>query len=559
MKKRSKILIGIVILVIVGVFLIGKGLINPILENSLDAYLKDKLKIKWASPTYRFSYEDLDIDILSERITFSNFRMSPRDEYREQVLRDTLSGEALRELFAKEITVQGVGLMNFLWDKTIEIEEIKVGAVTLDLLVPPKSKKKIKDSSDPKGAGIQGISLPGIKELSLGRFDLGEFEMYQIEKDTRDTLLTFNSSGGAMDGMSLKKSNGDDKSFFEPNLKDLVLRLDQQNLDLKKALYQASFSGLEYSYDSKDFEITGVSFKPREGREVFHQKAKYSYEIYDATLKSLFLEDFELDEFLNRGVVFIKKMSLDSLSLEIYRDKTKPFDTGRKVLLLNQKMVALNFPLRIGEIEIRDSYLKYTEQSEAGKAPLIIDFSDLTLNLKNLTSITDNLQGSEAIDIELGAKLDRSIPIGVKLNLPYHGNTFHVSGHTEGASSFASLNKTVLPAMGLKFTSGSLDGLRFNIAGTPWTLSGDLTLLYHGLKVELDKPDQTKRKTLSWAANTLLKSANPNKNGRTIVGNISFERVPYKGLGNFVWKGVESGLINSVNPLGDHTIIKHKK
>ncbi|MDM9631159.1 hypothetical protein [Robiginitalea aurantiaca] len=556
MKKKYKILFGIFLLVIALVFLLGKGMINPILENSLDAYLKDKLEVRWATPTYRFSYDQLDIDILSERITFRDFRMTPLEEYREVFYSDTLAGKALREIKADEITVKGVGLMNFLWDKNIQIDEIDINKVSFDLVVAPKSKKKVKKDTVPKGPAIEGIRLPGINKLSLGRFDLGSFILHQIHKDTKDTLLTFNSSGGALSGMSLIKPEGDDDSFFEPNLKELVLQLDQQVLDLKKELYQTSIAELEYSYASENLEIKGITFQPREDRDAFRKKARYSYEIYDATVKRLFLEDFDLEGYLNEGIVFVKKMELDSLNLEIYRDKAKPYDTSRKVLFLNQKMVALNFPLRVGSIEIKDSYLKYTEQSEGDNAPLVVDFSDLNLQLTNLTSITEGLEDSEAITMDLQAKLDKSIPIGVKIELPYHGRTFHVSGYTEGASNFSSLNNTVLPATGLKFTSGRLDGLRFDITGTPRTLTGELTLLYHGLEVELAKPDDTKRKTLSWAANTLLKSENPNKNGRIKVGEIEFERIPYKGLGNYVWKGVASGLVNSVSPVGKHKVIK---
>lgn len=559
MKKSHKILIGIIILVIVGFFAIGRGLVNPLLEQTLDSYLKEKLKVRWASPTYRFSYENIDIDIFSKRITLTNFRMSPLDEYRKVFLNDTIGGKALKEIIADEITIQGVGLMNFLWDRNIAIDEIDVGAVTMNLIVAPKSKNAVKPASEFKGAGIEGISLPGIKELSLGRFDLGSLEMYQIRKGTEDTLITFHSSGGTVDGLSLKKSGGSEKSYFEPNLTDMVLKLDPQVLDLKKNLYQAAFSQLKYTYGSKDFEISDIAFKPREDRETFRTNSKYSYEIYDATVKTLALKRFDLEGFLDLGIVSIDKMALDSLNLKIFRDKTKPYDTSKKALLLNQKMEALTFPLRINEISIVNSYLEYTEQATATGAPLVIDFSDLELQLTNLTSMTDSLQDAEALAIELQAKLDRQIPIGVKITLPYHNNTFHASGHTEEASSFASLNKTVLPAIGLRFTSGRLDGLLFNITGTPWSLNGDLTLLYHGLKVELNKSDNSKKKTLSWAANTLLKSANPNKHGRTIVGNIKVERVPYKGLGNYLWKGVESGLINSVNPLGDHKVINRKE
>lgn len=558
-KKRRNILIGIIVLVLVGLFIAAKGLINPILETTLDAYLREKLEVRWTSPTYRFSYEDLDIDIVSQRITFTDFRMSPLDEYRELLLKDTTGGKALRTIKADEITVEGIGLMNFLWDKTIEIDEIDVSAVHMDLLVPPKIKKTSKEIAEPKGTAIEGIRLPGIKKLSLGRFNLGGFEMHQIRKGTSDTLLSFHSDGGTLDGMSLINAEGDDKSYFEPNMQDLVLQLNAQVLNLKKALYQVSITQLKYSYDSEDLEVRDIIFAPREDRQSFRDKSQYSYEIYDATVQSLFLEDFNLDRFLDQGIVFLKKMELDSLNLNIFRDKTKPFNTDKRVLLLNQKMEALDFPLHIGAIEVNNSYLQYTEQSDYSKPPLVLDFSDLQVKLSRLTSVPDSLQTEKPLEIELSAKLDRSVPVVVNLTMPYSQKPFRLSGHTEKASSFASLNKTVLPALGLQFTSGSLDGLDFHMTGTPYAVKGELTMRYHDLTVEIDKPDHQKKKTLSWVANTVLKKSNPHHNGRLIIGEIAFDRIPYKGLGNFAWKGVQSGLVNSINPFGNHRVIKHQK
>ena len=31
---------------------------------------------------------------------------------------------------------------------------------------------------------------------------------------------------------------------------------------------------------------------------------------------------------------------------------------------------------------------------------------------------------------------------------------------------------------------------------------------------------------------------------------MDFERTPYKGLGNYLWKTIESGIINTVSPVG---------
>jgi len=557
MRRKPFIIIGLVFILLLGLFAVGPWLLNPMLEKSLDRYAREKITFLQQTPTYAFSYEDLDLDIRQERITLYNFTMEPLQAHREAFLNGENEINSIKRLAINEVTIEGVGLLNFLWDKSIKVSAIRIDSVTLDLLLSGRAKKAQKKEYQQKGLSLEGIRLPGIQEVALGKFELGSFNLHQINMEPRDTLLSFTSAGGRLEGLGMKKASDLEGSDFEPVLEDLTLYLNEEKLDLWKNLYSMGFEDLKYSFASQDLEIETLSFQPREEREAFRKRNAYSYEIYTASMKELKLVDFDLDGFLNNGAVSIAKMELDSLNLEIFRDKTKPFDTSRNKPLLNQKMVALEFPFTIGSVEVRNSYLEYIELAEAGKDPLVLDFTNLGLTITNLTSITGGLPDTQPLQLQMTGSLDGAIPIDVEISLPYNANTFRAIGRTEGTSDFASLNKTVLPAVGLQFKSGRLDGLRFDIYGTPWSLGGNLTLLYHNLEVELHKENQKKRKTLSWAANALLKKSNPKPNGNTVVGKIQVERVPYKGLGNYLWKGVESGLINSLSPFGKHRVVKN--
>ena len=555
MAIRRKTLI-ITSLVILAVVVLVPPLINPLLEKTLDTYLREKIEIRQSSPLYAFSYETLEMNIYKRQITLYNFRMTPRDSVREAFRNGETEISSLKDLKISRVEIEGVVLANFLWNKHLDINKIQVDSVALDLYIDARSKTK--PASEPKkgptGVSLEGIRLPGMRELTLESFNLDNLTLHQILLPSRDTLIKFTSEGGTLEGVGMKKAS--ETSFFEPELTNLTLILNSEKLDLRENLYSMGFEHLRYTFDSEDLFIRNLSFQPREDREVFRKTNRYSYEIYQGRLKELNILDFNLDDFLNEGHLYIDKVAADSLDLEIFRDKTKPFDESRQKLLIHQKMVAQNFPMRIGSIEVQNSYLKYSELSQEGKDPLVVDFSNLELRVANLTSMTEGLPDSEPLEIEIKARLDGSIPVDVRVELPYNSNTFTVKGRTEGTSNFTALNKTVLPAIGLQFTSGRLNGLYFDMRGTPWSLHGNLTLLYEDLKVELHKDDQQKRKTLSWAANTLLKKSNPKPNGHLVVGEIHTERVPYKGLGNYIWKGVQSGITNSLNPFGKHKVVK---
>ena len=55
---------------------------------------------------------------------------------------------------------------------------------------------------------------------------------------------------------------------------------------------------------------------------------------------------------------------------------------------------------------------------------------------------------------------------------------------------------------------------------------------------------------LSWSVNNLVHKSNPGNNGEVREATMKFERVMYKGFGNFLWKTLQNGIVNSIAPFG---------
>ena len=76
-------------------------------------------------------------------------------------------------------------------------------------------------------------------------------------------------------------------------------------------------------------------------------------------------------------------------------------------------------------------------------------------------------------------------------------------------------------------------------------------MLYHDLEAKVFKSHSLeKNKFLSWTVNTLIHKSNPKhkKQAREVI--MDFERNKDKGLGNFIWKTLETGLVNTIAPGG---------
>jgi hypothetical protein len=186
--------------------------------------------------------------------------------------------------------------------------------------------------------------------------------------------------------------------------------------------------------------------------------------------------------------------------------------------------------------------------------------SDINASINNISSLKDSISIDKDLTIDFKAILI-STPIETFIKMPYNSadGRFYFSGNTLGTTKFTFFNSTVLPAIGVKLIGGRLDGINWDAVGNSTAMDGNFTMLYTDLEVELFKKDNSTNKALSWIANSLVKSSNPSKNGNTIVSTMHFERVPYKGIGNYLWKSIQSGIVNALVPTGKHQSVKADK
>ena len=78
-----------------------------------------------------------------------------------------------------------------------------------------------------------------------------------------------------------------------------------------------------------------------------------------------------------------------------------------------------------------------------------------------------------------------------------------------------------------------------------------MKMLYQDLEAEVyKKKTAEKNDFLSWSVNHLVHKSNPGNNGEVREATMKFERVPYKGFANFLWKTLQNGIVNTIAPFG---------
>lgn len=540
-KIRKRYLLLVLIVLAASAFL----WLNPILEGVLDRYVKREIVLHSAEAGFLLDYESMDLDIFSEKLHLRQIRARASGDSLQP------GAEGLGTLRIGRITLEGISLTNFLWNETLSVRSISLDTLQLNLRRILADSAWGEQAAMPSGTRIDSIRLPGIERVHLSRFELDHFRLNLSGPDQKDTVASFYGDRLLVEGIGLIPDTKGAGSHLVPDLDELELALSEQRYTLTGASYELYFDRFRYRHLDESVQVDSLTFSPLLDAAAFAGAHTHSFETYHARFSRLDIAGFDLDRLLAHGDLQMRSIQVDSLQATIFRDKTKPYDTSRRVPMPDEALMALEWPLRIDTVLLRHASLEYREKLQATGPEVLVDFPELRGRIVHLISGAAARDSGDTLRIDLQGALLGTLPVEVSLQLPYATDHFHMKGLTRGSSGLHELNPTIYPAIGMRFTGGSLNGIYFHADGTSDWMTGELTMLYDDLEVAFIKEDGNRKTTLSWLANTLVRNSNPNRRGKTVVGAIEFSRVPYKGVWNYVWKGVQSGVENSLNPLGD--------
>jgi hypothetical protein len=122
------------------------------------------------------------------------------------------------------------------------------------------------------------------------------------------------------------------------------------------------------------------------------------------------------------------------------------------------------------------------------------------------------------------------------------------------------LNPILLPLTSARIKSGYLDTLTMRVAGDEYLAFGDMTMLYHDLKVEIIKKNIAGKKSffsglLNFIANTfVIKNKNVHR-----TGHVFFIRNRERSSLNYLIKILLSGIGSTVSSKSDKKILRQYK
>ena len=549
LSKKQKywwIIVGI----IVGVLLVVMFSINLILANIIHERVTNALK-NHPDKHYHITLEKVGVNILNGNVNFKNLEIEPDTNFVEQLKAGNLKQSIVLRAQVPLFRLAGFGLYDALTTGEINIRKILIKNANIQLLVGKARQKKPADYKEKTSQfKFDSIQIKGVSGIELGEFELQNFKIEFFDVLKNEIISENKQLDIEIMGIETAKLEGEG-DYFAFYFKDGELNLSEKELKLPGGNYKISLEKMRLNLSDSSLLITDFVLKPQiEEKFAMAKKLVYTTGIFNVKAHEIKLSSIDVLRMIQKGELFIDHVQISGLDIDIFKDKRKPWNMELRPKYPNQALRQMDFPLYVGSVEVKESFLRYHEKSEKTFGNLMVTLDDMEILMTHITSIKDSCR--KPMTAQLRANLFKTAPMSVDFLLPLNSrvDTFFVSGSL-GKAKMSKFNPALLPALGMKILGGTLNSLTFKARANRKYIDGEMVMMYDGLETEVrKKSDQNTNKFMSWLANSVARKSNPGTNAKLRTVPMHFDRDMYKGFINIAWKGVQTGLINTISPAG---------
>ncbi len=548
-KYKKTVLITFTIVVsIICLILILQLVVSNIVSGKVENALANKKDIR-----YTINVGKSKVNLFTITLIFKDIQIIPDSALVAQLKNTSNSQRRVFNIEIPVLRIRNISVIDLLSNREIDIGSFILKNASIVMYMSGKSKEKRKSLPRKTKQGlvnVDSIVIPGIGGGEVSKFWINNFSFTVIDVENGDTTLSARNLDLSFDNIRLIKNTADSTSF-RLKVKDVDFEMANDRFYLPGGKYVLSFKDVNYNMIDTRMTFNGLEIKPRYKRSKMVGLSKYQYEIYNLVVNKITIDDINLRQIVQQSRVFLKDVEIEGMMLKIFKDKNRPFDESKRPKLPQQLLADLKNDLYIDGVNIKNSTLIYSEQHKLMDEPMKVTLANLDVKVKNVTSVVDSIINGIDMSVDLSARLQNSIDMNLSLLFPMKSisDTFMFSGYLD-KGNMKIFNPVVLPAIGVKFESGNLDKIKFRATANPDYAIGEMTMLYHDLEGSVQRQDMVEtNKFLSWVANSVIISNNPAKDKKEPrVVPMFFERVPYKGLGNFLWKTLQSGITATIVP-----------
>jgi archaellin len=305
------------------------------------------------------------------------------------------------------------------------------------------------------------------------------------------------------------------------------------------------FDRLDYDPTRLQGKVKDFELRPVKDIQQFLDDSFYQTNFMHTRIDSVSFHGFDARRLAEDSIIHLSHINVMSPTLEIDRDKTRPFYVGKTSYLPTNALQKLKVKLQIDTLQFGGGDIRYREKSKITGNEGLIYFTNLQGMVRNIKNI--EFKNNDTLYIRASSRFMDSANVVLRVRESYndtHGGFLMTTQVSPFHTSI--LNPVLVPLAAVEFESGYVDTLIMRAIGREHLSLGTMKFLYHDLRVTfLDKVD-TSRRSLK---NAILKFfANEfviRTNNTSRIGTVFYERERHRSVIHYWVKMILSGATTS--------------
>ncbi|MBN2615493.1 MAG: DUF748 domain-containing protein [Bacteroidales bacterium] len=485
---------------------------------------------------YRINYNSVHVNLLTFSLSFRDVTLVPEKNKRSE---KGIRIEANIPVFR----IRFIPLFSLLTgNKNIKIGEVLCKSARITVSGERINRKSTKDLSK-QISRLRNFHMPlgDLQSLTLRVLDFKNLNFSWIDPAEKDTLVMGRDMNLRAEHLYLKRVK-DKPERMHLMLNKLRLQIQNKKLFWQTGNYHLSFSGARFDAQSGRLYVQNIHFFPKKNRYLLARELKYRKGIYEISIPDMNVDFKQIDGQFPQPVV-ISQMYIDKPRVNIMVNTSLPIDQNKVKLMPNALLRNAGFKFSFDSLQFSNGKLVVEETNN--RESVFLTFNQFNGRMLHITSVKSAMK--KPLQMSINARLENEIPVHYDLKFPYslYDQTFLINGYL-GGGQLSLFNPVLISNAGLRFDSGKLESIVFEVRVHPSYVRGTMTMLYQNLTGSVLRKDRAKdNKLLSWVVNKVVKSDNPLSGDTVRVVPIFFERKPYHGLGVLLFRPLINGMAAS--------------
>ncbi len=543
-SKTKKVLLfiaGILILLVTISLILADYYIEGEVKKQFDQQFNNN-----PESIYSIEVEDVGIRIFGGAVYFENLNITPKDFATDSL--DKGRVKSLIHLKIESFDLKGMKVIKFLKQKTLDIRKISVNGADIKYLIKPIKKiTEKKESQD-----FTNIFSDAFKGATISEIEILNTDIKFVNNDQPEDPWF------AIDSLSITLSNivFDDSTITQElpfSFSDLSI--NTKHFDIKSLqYYDVTTDEIILNLKDSSLVIDGFKFLPILSKAEYNKQIPYEADLYLFKTEKIKLNGFDIKDIIAHRRIILSSIEIHTLFADIYRDKTIADPPYIEKPLFASLIRKIPIKTTVDSLLIYDSKLIYEEKQKLSEFPGNVNFDRLNIRAYNITNDSRRLEKNKYLSINVDARLmsEGNMKVWIKANLLSQSDEFKVTGLLGSIQgiAFNSMTKNLLLA---EIQMGNVHSAWFSYTANNDESIGKLKIDYENLKMVAWKPDKQKEaKFLTFIGNNLIRKNNLPEDANYRTGVISFKRYKERGIPNFLWKSVQSGIISIIAPIAEN-------